>query len=154
MRQMFLTLLLLVAAAPAVAQDAHERDRAAVLAAAQRLFDALAARDPAAVMAVVVQEGTISGHVTRDGTTRFFADRWQDWANGLREGSERLEERMHNPRVRIRGNMASIWTEYSFYRDGRFSHCGIDLFDMAKVEGRWRVLNITFTVETQGCRRR
>ena len=152
MTRLLLAVLLFAAAAPAGARETGERG--AVLAAAQRLFDALAARDPAAVMAVVVSEGTISGHVTRDGTTRFFADRWQDWANGLREGSERLEERMHNPRVRIRGNMASIWTEYSFYRDGRFSHCGIDLFDMAKVEGRWRVLNITFTAETQGCRRR
>lgn len=147
-----LALILLAAAAPAGARAADERR--AVIAAAQRLFDALAARDPAAVMAVVVPEGTISGHVTRDGRTRFFAERWQDWANGLREGTERLEERMHDPRVRIRGNMASIWTEYSFYRDGRFSHCGIDLFDMAKVDGRWQVLNITFTVETEGCRRR
>jgi hypothetical protein len=152
MTRFLFALLLFAAAAPAGAREAAERG--IVLAAAQRLFDALGARDPAAVMAVVVPEGTISGHVTRDGTTRFFADRWQDWANGLREGSERLEERMHNPRVRIRGNMASIWTEYSFYRDGRFSHCGIDLFDMAKVQGRWRVLNITFTAETQGCRRR
>jgi hypothetical protein len=152
MTRFLLALLLFAAAAPAGAREVAERG--AVLAAAQRLFDALAARDPAAVMAAVVPEGTISGHVTRDGATRFFADRWQDWANGLREGSERLEERMHSPRVRVRGNMASIWTEYSFYRDGRFSHCGIDLFDMAKVEGRWRVLNITFTAETEGCRRR
>jgi hypothetical protein len=152
MRPILLALLVFAAANPAGATDANERR--AVLAAAQRLFDALAARDPEAVMAAVVQEGTISGHVTREGTTRFFADRWRDWANGLREGSERLEERMHNPRVRIRGNMASVWTEYSFYLGGRFSHCGIDLFDMAKVEGRWRVLNITFTVETEGCRRR
>jgi hypothetical protein len=152
MIRILLALLLLSAAAPAGTRDADERR--AVLAAAQQLFDALAARDPAAVMTAVVPEGTISGHVTRDGTTRFFADRWQDWADGLREGNERLEERMHDPRVRIRGNMASIWTEYSFYRDGRFSHCGVDLFDMAKVDGRWRVLNITFTVETEGCRRR
>ncbi|HEX8527958.1 nuclear transport factor 2 family protein [Allosphingosinicella sp.] len=152
MIRLFIALVLISIAAPAAASEASERR--AVLAAAQRLFDALGARDPEAVMAVVVPEGTISGHVTRNGSTSFFAERWQDWANGLREGSERLEERMHNPRVRIHGNMASIWTEYSFYRDGRFSHCGIDLFDMAKVEGRWRVLNISFTIETQGCRRR
>ena len=152
MTRLFLAFLLFFFATPAAASDASERR--AVLAAAQQLFDALAARDPAAAMAVVVPEGTISGHVTRGGRTSFFAERWQDWANGLREGSERLEERMHDPRVRIRGNMASIWTRYSFYRGGAFSHCGIDLFDMAKVDGRWRVLNITFTVETEGCRER
>ena len=152
MTRPFLALVLLLAAAPAAASDASERR--AVLAAVQQLFDALRARDPAAVMAVVVPEGTISGHVTRNGSTSFFAERWQDWANGLREGSETLEERMHDPRVRIRGNMASVWTRYSFYRGGAFSHCGIDLLDMARIDGRWRVLNITFTVETEGCRRR
>ncbi|HYJ29112.1 MAG TPA: nuclear transport factor 2 family protein [Allosphingosinicella sp.] len=152
MIRLLLPLLIFAVAAPAGASEADERR--AVLAAAQRLFDALAARDPQAVMAVVVPEGTISGHVSRDGTTRFFAERWQDWANGLREGSETLEERMHNPRVRIRGTMATIWTPYSFYRNGSFSHCGIDLFDMAKVDGRWRILNISFTIETEGCERR
>ena len=152
MTRALLALLIAVVAVPAGAAPGEERR--AVLAAAQQLFDALAARDPQAVMAVVVPEGTISGHVTGDGRTSFFAERWQDWAARLTQGTERLEERMHDPRVRIRGNMASVWTEYSFYRDGRFSHCGIDLFDMAKVDGRWRVLNITFTVETEGCRRR
>jgi len=147
-----LASLLLLVATPAAADQ--RSDRREILAAAQALFDALAARDPAAVMAVVVPEGTIAGHVTRGGSTRFFAQRWQEWANGLRDGTERLEERMHDPRVRIRGNMASVWTYYTFYRNGAFSHCGIDLFDMAKVDGRWRVLNITFTVETEGCRRR
>ena len=147
-----LLVLLLLVAAPGQASRAD--DRREILATVQQLFDGLAARSPERIMALVVPEGTISGHVTRGGTTRFFAQRWQEWANGLREGSERLEERMHDPRVRIRGNMASVWTYYTFYRDGRFSHCGIDLFDMAKVDGRWRVLNITFTVETEGCRRR
>jgi hypothetical protein len=50
--------------------------------------------------------------------------------------------------------MASVWTDYTFYRDGKFSHCGIDNFDMAKIEGRWRILNLTFTMETEGCRKR
>jgi hypothetical protein len=150
--RLLLALLLFSFATPAVASEASERR--AVLAAVQQLFDALRARDPAAVMAVVVPEGTIAANVTRDGVSRVRAQRWQDWANGLREGSETLEERMHEPRVRIRGNMASVWTRYSFYRNGAFSHCGVDLFDMARVQGRWRILNLSFTMEREGCRRR
>ncbi|HEX8216305.1 MAG TPA: nuclear transport factor 2 family protein [Allosphingosinicella sp.] len=147
-----LALLLLTIATPAAAGERSERRE--ILAAVQGLFDALAARDAGAVMALVVADGTIAAHVTRDGDSRLRAQRWQDWANGLREGGERLEERMHRPRVRIRGDMASVWTEYSFYRDGVFSHCGIDLFDMARVDGRWRILNLSFTMERDGCRRR
>jgi hypothetical protein len=152
MTRYLLALLFLFAAAPSAAAGAS--DRHAVLAVVQQLFDALRARDPEAVMAVVVPEGTITAHVSRDGVSRVRAQRWQEWANGLRGGTEALEERMHGPRVRIRGNMASVWTPYTFYRNGAVSHCGIDLFDMARVDGRWRVLNITFTVETEGCSRR
>jgi hypothetical protein len=147
-----LSLLLLFAATPAAADD--RSDRREILGAVQGLFDALAARDPDAIMALVVPEGTIAAHVSRDGTSRLRAQRWQEWAASLRSGTERLEERMHRPRVRIRGNLASVWTEYSFYRDGAFSHCGVDLFDMARVEGRWLILNLSFTMEREGCRRR
>lgn len=152
MIRFLLVLSLLFAAAPAAADD--RSDRRQILGAVQGLFDALAARDPAAAMALVVPEGTIAAHVARDGTSRLRAQRWQEWAEGLRSGTERLEERMHDPRVRIRGNMATVWTEYSFYRDGAFSHCGVDLFDMARVDGRWRILNLSFTMEREGCRRR
>ena len=146
----FLAFFLIAGATPAAADE--RADRREILAAVQGLFDALAARDPAVVMALVVPEGTIAGHGGRGGG--MWAERWREWADGLREGSERLEERMHRPRVRIRGDMASVWTEYSFYRDGAFSHCGVDLFDMARVAGRWRILNLSFTIEREGCPRR
>jgi hypothetical protein len=144
--------MLLLVATPAAADD--RSDRREILAAVQGLFDAVAARSPERIVALVVPEGTIAAHVPRDGRNMLRAQRWQDWAAGLHEGSERLEERMHRPRVRIQGNMASVWTEYSFYRDGAFSHCGVDLFDMARVDGRWRILNLSFTMEREGCRRR
>ena len=79
---------------------------------------------------------------------------WDEWADRIVAGSDRLEERMHAPRVRTSGSLATVWTDYSFHRNGAFSHCGVDLVDLAKVGGRWRILNISFTVETEGCRRR
>lgn len=153
MRKLFLLFLSLFAfAAPAAATPAQ--DRREILSVVQQLFDALAARSPERIMALVVPEGTITAHAARNGTARMRAQRWQEWAQGLREGNETLEEVMHAPQVRIRGNMASVWTEYSFRRDGRFSHCGVDLFDMARVDGRWRIVNLSYTRETEGCRRR
>jgi len=150
--RMLLPLLLLVSASSANATPAQ--DRREILRVVQQLFDGLAARSPERILALVVPEGTITAHVGSGPSASMRAQRWQDWANGLRSGAERLYEEMHSPQVRVRGNMASVWTEYTFRRDGRFSHCGVDLFDMAKVGGRWRILNLTFTRETTGCRRR
>jgi Putative lumazine-binding len=142
----------LVISMPAYATDRDERRE--VLATVQRLFDALAARDQAAVMAEVLPEGRITSHRVRDGNLTLRTTGWSEWAASLSGVQETLEERMHDPKVRIRGSMASVWTEYSFRRGGAFSHCGIDLVDLAKVDGRWRILNLSYTAETEGCRRR
>ena len=147
-----LAMLALALAVPAQAGQAEERR--AVLATVQRLFDALAARDPAAIMVEVLPEGRITSHRVRDGNLVMRTTGWSEWAQGLAGVQEPLEERMHDPKVRIRGTLASVWTEYVFRRNGAFSHCGIDLVDLAKVDGRWRILNLSYTAETDGCRRR
>lgn len=144
--------LLVTPASPAGATPAE--DRREILGVIQQFFDALAARSPERVMALVAAEGTLTAHATRRGISRTHSERWREWADGLRQGNERLEEVMHAPEVRVRGNMASVWAQYSFRIDGRFSHCGVDNFDMARIDGRWRIVNLSFTVETEGCRRR
>jgi hypothetical protein len=56
MRPMFLAVLL-VSATPAAAQHGEEADRAAVMATVDQLFGALAGKDRAALLGVVVAEG-------------------------------------------------------------------------------------------------
>ena len=148
--QALLAVVLLAAPAPATSVD----EKRAVLSAVQEFFDALAAKDEKRLMTSVVPEGRISSQRTRDGKTQFRTQGWVDWAKSVAQAKETLEERMHNPTVRVSGSIASVWTYYTFRRNGAFSHCGIDNFDMAKLDGRWRVVNISYTVQTEGCRRR
>jgi hypothetical protein len=136
------------------AHGGQSQERRDVLAAVQRLFDAMAAHDQAALMAAVIPEGRITSHRVRDGQVSLHASGWTEWAQQVAGATQRLEERMYDPQVRIRGSLATVWTSYTFHIDGAFSHCGIDLFDLAKVDGRWRILNISYTAETEGCRRR
>lgn len=143
---------LLAVAAPASTTQVDERR--AVLATVQEFFDALAAKDEKRLMATVVPEGRISAQRTREGKTQLRTQGWADWTKSVAQSKETLEERMHDPQVRVSGLIASVWTYYTFRRDGAFSHCGIDNFDMAKLDGRWKIVNISYTVETEGCRRR
>ena len=148
--QALLTLLAL--ATPATTAPANERR--AVLAAVQEFFDALAAKDETRLMAVVVPEGRISAQRMRYGKTQLRTQGWSEWANSVAQAQDALEERMHDPQVRVSGSIASVWTYYTFRRNDAFSHCGFDNFDMAKLDGRWKIVNISYTVETEGCRRK
>ena len=51
----------------------------------------------------------------------------------------------------MHGPIASVWTPYDFWVDGKFSHCGIDIFDLVKTAEGWKISGLTYTVERTGC---
>jgi putative lumazine-binding protein len=155
MRSMLFALLLAAVAAPAAAQHAEharEGDQAAVLATVERLFGALASKDRAALLGAVVAEGrATSTGVDEQGRPEVHSSDWTTFADRLAGMTDRLRERLIDPHVHVEGDIAMIWSRYEFERDGVFSHCGIDHFDLVRIEGRWRVLNLTWTRQTEGC---
>lgn len=62
-----------------------------------------------------------------------------------------LSERMWNPKVMRRGPIAVVWAPYEFQVNGKTTHCGIDVFDMVKVEGTWKIAHLMWTQEPNGC---
>jgi hypothetical protein len=58
---------------------------------------------------------------------------------------------MWNPEVRVHGPIASVWTAYDFWVDGKFSHCGVDVFDLVKTAEGWKISGGAYTVERTGC---
>ncbi|HEY8591555.1 MAG TPA: nuclear transport factor 2 family protein [Sphingomicrobium sp.] len=146
-----MSIILAFVALGSAVPAATKQDERAVTATVQSFFDALAARDQKKILDLVVAKGSISGHGERAGKAQSFTDSWPAWVTDLGQGKERLDERMQNPEVRIRGNMASVWSAYTFHIDGKFSHCGYDHFDLARLAGKWRIVNLSFTVEKTGC---
>ena len=55
------------------------------------------------------------------------------------------------PTVLIQDGIAVVWTPYQFERDGKRSHCGIDVFNLVQIDGAWRIASVMYTVEPQGC---
>jgi hypothetical protein len=47
--------------------------------------------------------------------------------------------------------MAAIWTEYSFYLGDKFSHCGVNSFQLFKDETGWKIIYIVDTRRKEGC---
>jgi hypothetical protein len=62
-----------------------------------------------------------------------------------------LRERYWSPTVLVRGPIAVVWAPYEFWQDGKTSHCGVDVFDLVKIDGEWRVSNSMWTVEPDAC---
>ncbi len=145
-----------IAAAPAAAQEtASAEDRQAVLAVVDGLFAAMLARDGAAVTPLVEPQGIVTQlSVAADGSQRITSTPWADFAAGLARAPGPIRERLFDPEVRIRGDLAMVWSRYDLSVGDTFSHCGTDLFELIRRDGRWRMLHVTYTRERTGCETR
>jgi hypothetical protein len=62
-----------------------------------------------------------------------------------------LDEVVRNPVVQVDADLASVWAEYQVRIEGKVSHCGFDAFHLARLGGRWKILNVSDTFRREGC---
>jgi hypothetical protein len=150
-RVLMLALALsVVAASTASTQSAPPHpEEAAILAIVDRFMLAIADKDPAALNALRLEGGFyIVERPSPTGGT-LVARRVFTPPSGNRTVEYR--ERYWDPIVHVRGSIAVVWTPYEFWTDGKTSHCGIDVFEMMKDQGTWKIANMMWTVEPDAC---
>ena len=114
----------------------------AVLAPIQAMFDGMAKRDAAAI-----KEPTLPGGVMvlmRDGTPTQMT--FEDFAARVgKPGKTQIQERIHDPLVRIDNDLAMVWAPFEFLADGKVDHCGTDLFNLVRKDGKWVIASVADT---------
>jgi len=123
----------------AFAQSTEEQ---AVLAPIHAMFDGMSKRDAAAIKAPTLPGGTMV--LMRDGkpaqmTFEAFAERVG------KPGKTQIEERIHDPLVRVDNDLAVVWAPFDFLVDGKVDHCGTDLFNLVRVDGKWMIASVADT---------
>ena len=138
-----------------LALAAAPTDEAAALAAANQLLGRLTGKDPAQMAALTLPEGGATAIAAGpDGKPVLRHFTWTDFFAHLPKDKPVVEEHMRDPLVRVDGDVAVVWGRYDVTVDGKFLHCGTDHFDLVRVDGRWRILNVTWNQRTMGCSKR
>jgi hypothetical protein len=123
-----------------------------VMAPINALFDGLARRDSATILAAMHADGSATAASEKaDGTRNVHRMTAAEFAAAIKPGPERYQERISDPAIEIDGDIALVWAPYTFLVDGKVHHCGIDHFDLVREHGKWQVLNITWSSRTTGC---
>ena len=65
--------------------------------------------------------------------------------------TEVYDERIVFETIKIDGPLASVWTPYKFYVGTTFSHCGVDSYQLVKIEGKWKIQYLIDTRRKEGC---
>ena len=61
-------------------------------------------------------------------------------------------ERMWDPIILYRGDLAVAWTTYDFHQNGKFSHCGAESFTLTRLNNKWMVVDWAYTAnEPENC---
>ncbi len=63
----------------------------------------------------------------------------------------RLTERYWDEQLLISDKLAVFWAPYDFHIDGKFSHCGIDVLSLIKIDDKWKIGHAMWTIQRPGC---
>ena len=64
---------------------------------------------------------------------------------------ETADERISYDVVKTDGAIAIAWTPYKFYLSGKFSHCGVNSFQLVRLNGIWKIQYLIDTRRKQPC---
>jgi hypothetical protein len=131
------TLLLALAfglAAPgASAQTAEDSVKAAV----NGLFTAMKSSDSAGVQRSFADSAILQTIAPAGIHTEAVAGFASVIGNKMKPGD--ADERIRFDLVRIDGPLAIVWAPYEFYYKGKYSHKGVDSFQLVRVNGVWKI---------------
>lgn len=134
----------------ATALDAQSPDHDAAYLVVTRLFDAMRARDTAAMRGAFVANAAMQSLHPQRGVSFESIDGWLTSVSRAPAGVV-IDERLANPVIKVDGDLASIWVDYWLFVGDRFSHCGVDALLLHRQEGQWRVFSVVDTRRTTGC---
>ena len=154
MKKLILSVILLLAVySLGAAQTPPKNDAGAEAAAAvaNKLFEAMRAKNAEAIRALFTPEGqlvAVDKPRTGDGLSKtrvFTADAFAKMISEAK--APEFVERMPQPEVKVFGDMALVYGRYTFHVGDKFSHCGTNSFHLVRTADGWKIANAASTLE-------
>ncbi|GAB2809323.1 nuclear transport factor 2 family protein [Ferruginibacter profundus] len=149
MKQFLLFLTFIILSVASKAQSAEDSVKTVI----SKLFEGMKNSDTT-LLKTAFADNAILQTVGRDkdGGVRIENDNVSGFAmavSKLPKGD--ADERIVYDVIKIDGPLAIVWAPYKFYYKGVFSHCGIDSFQLVKINGEWKVQYLIDTRKKKGC---
>ncbi len=119
-----------------------------------RMFEGMAKGDSAMVRSAFVERPTLATVVrNKSGKNSLIEESLQQFLAAVgTPHSESWNEPIWEPVIQIDGILAQVWAPYAFYLGKKFSHCGVDTFQLIKGDdGNWRIFHLADTRKREGC---
>ena len=145
----FLIVLTLIAPIFGKAQTTEDSVKATI----NQLFDGIRNADGSAVTGAFADSAVLQTIArNKEGKTYIRNEQvkgFGDFVSRLKKGT--ADEQIAFETIKIDGPLAIVWTPYKFFIDGKFSHCGVNSFQLVRLNGVWKIQYLINTRRTQGC---
>lgn len=132
------------------AQSAQGEDVKAVI---EQLFEGMKKSD-STLVAASFKSDAIMQTIAKDqsGKVSVRNSELQNFLNSISQAEVGLlNEKIISYEIKVDGELASVWTPYEFSVGDRFSHCGVNSFQLVKEEGSWKIFHIVDTRRKDNC---
>jgi hypothetical protein len=134
---------------PVTAQSAEDSVKSTIA----QMFAAMKSADAPGLRKVFADSALLQSiSVTKEGKTVVRNEpvsEFIDYVGKQQAGS--ADERISFDVVKTDGPLAFAWTPYKFYFNGELHHCGINSFQLVRLNGEWKVQYIIDTRRRDGC---
>jgi hypothetical protein len=117
------------------------------------LFEGMKLKNANQVSQAFYAEGLMQTVIQKAEGTTVGSNTVADFVNRIANTPEEvvLDEQVLSYRIQVDGAMAAAWTPYRFYRNGEFSHCGVNSFQLVKMAEGWKIVYIIDTRRKEPC---
>ena len=130
------------------AQTAEDSVKAVI----NKLFDAMRNADSRSLTECFADSAILQSVSDRNDTVKVSTDAVKEFADfiaNVKKGD--ADERITFDVIRIDGALAIAWTPYKFYYKGNFSHCGVDSYQLVRINGLWKIQYLIDTRRKNNC---
>lgn len=148
MKKTLMLVLLINLAVCSNAQSAEDSVKAVV----NNLFTAMKKADAVLLKSVFADSVILQTIDNRTGKTIVKTDAVAGFIESISKlPAGAADEQIEFGSVRVDADLASVWTPYKFYYNGKFSHCGANSFQLVRVNGTWKIQYLIDTRRRTGC---
>jgi hypothetical protein len=147
-------LTVIIALFTSITIQAQNPDELEVKNTIIRFFDAFHKQDSVAINALVFKGLTLQS-IGKDeqGITQLHSEEFSTFLKSIVSipKDQKFEEKLLGFNIQVDGDMANVWTPYEFWFNGKFSHCGVNSFQLAKLDNAWKIIYLIDTRRKKGC---
>ena len=148
MRSLFIFLTIMLSTTIVNAQTAEDSVKTTI----QTMFAAMKNGDASGFKSVFAESAILQTIGRREGKMTIISESVNEFAELVGKlKKDSADERIKFDVVKIDGPLAIAWTPYEFFHNGNFSHCGVNSFQLVKIDGVWKIQYLIDTRRRAGC---